>query len=229
MESNISLLIQVVFARLKLSGDVGELPCNPGGGSPSLYKVNQSITGSLITKRNLVPYTSSGMTSEKSTKCREPISRRVERPNPERSTKGLLLTSLLNFSLVKLNSNPNLNLNSSILNLPCNPGGRSPSLYKVIQSIIGLLMTKRNLIYRASCGVTSEKSAKPGILISRRVEHSNPMQSTKGLFEMLVFRFKTFNSIQLLSKFNNGWSLFSNAIKLVELFEPHMNNKRVNG
>jgi len=87
------------FDKLKLSDDAATRPCNPGGGSPSLYTVIQCSTGPLMTKRNRGQCNCCGTTSEKSTDYTAPISRRVERPNQKQPAKGLTVASSLKFNL----------------------------------------------------------------------------------------------------------------------------------
>ena len=166
---------------MNLSEGACNLPCNPGGGSPSLLTVKQRIISPLITKRNLLWYTSCSLTSEKSTRCTITISRRVERPNLKRSTKGLTLTPSLKFVLfpvLTLFSKPGIIASTRIR--PCNPNGGSPFLLKEKQCLIGSLITKRNWGSGVSCSLTSEKSTRRLIPISRRVERSNLKRPTKG-------------------------------------------------
>lgn len=92
----------MMFVRLILSGDAGELSCNPGGGSPSLRKAKQSIIGSLLTKCLLVLVHFCGLTSGKSNNALVLEPRRVERPNHRRSTKYSCFASSLKSSLSNL-------------------------------------------------------------------------------------------------------------------------------
>lgn len=81
-------------------------PCNPGGGSPSLYHAILCITGPLFTKRNRRTVTYCGPASEKPIMLLYVIPHRVEQPNHKLSTKVdinyvgttlLLRTSLLKY------------------------------------------------------------------------------------------------------------------------------------
>jgi hypothetical protein len=72
-------------------------PCNPGGASPSLYRAVTRFTGPLFTGRGCLPVRYCGLTSLKSIGAQVGAPRRVERPSPEISTKGLL-SSLLPIS-----------------------------------------------------------------------------------------------------------------------------------
>jgi len=77
----------------KQAGIPEKSPCNPGGGSPSLYHAILCITGPLFTKRNRRIVTYCGMASEKPILLLYVIPHRVEQPNHKLSTKvGIFYT-----------------------------------------------------------------------------------------------------------------------------------------
>ena len=82
------------FDKLQRSGRATDLPCTLGGGSPSLHKVNPCITGPLLTKRIEHYCSCCSVTSAKPTCYSSVNSHRVERPNPEISTKAGTTTPL---------------------------------------------------------------------------------------------------------------------------------------
>ncbi len=74
-------------AQGKQAGIPEKSPCNPGGGSPSLYHAILCITGPLFTKRNRHYRGYCGMASEKPISHGSVIPHRVEQPNHKLSTK----------------------------------------------------------------------------------------------------------------------------------------------
>ncbi|VAW75051.1 hypothetical protein MNBD_GAMMA12-758 [hydrothermal vent metagenome] len=103
-----------------------KLPCNPGGGSPSLYHEILCITGPLFTKRSSRPYRHFGLASKKSNNDRGNTPHRVEQPNHKLSTKVGILSastsqrssaSLLKFIVYRLVITSTNIINTSIINI----------------------------------------------------------------------------------------------------------------
>jgi hypothetical protein len=77
---------------LRFDGGADPQPCNPNGGSPFLYIAWSRITGPLFTGRGLPYHARFCLAPLEQTAHGRASPHRVERPSPEKSTKGNSVT-----------------------------------------------------------------------------------------------------------------------------------------